>query len=176
MKNQTARILIFTGDGKGKTTAALGMALRAAGHDMPTLILQFIKNDASTGELAAFRRLPEVVIRQAGLGFIPLESNPAFARHRRAAAKALDQANEALAEGAYRMVILDELCTAIARNLVTERAVMNLLRKARRDTVIVLTGRGASRELIAMADTVTDMRCVKHGFQHGRHAQAGVEY
>lgn len=176
MKKQTARILIFTGDGKGKTTAALGMAVRAAGHNMPALILQFIKNDASTGELAAFRRLSEVTIRQTGQGFIPPESSPAFERHRRAAVEALAQAEEALTNGACGLLILDEVCTAVALKLVTEQAVIDLLQKAGGDTVIVLTGRGASRGLIEAADTVTEMHCVKHGFQHGRKAQAGAEF
>jgi cob(I)alamin adenosyltransferase len=171
------RILLFTGDGKGKTTAAFGIALRAAGHGLPTLIVQFIKARAATVELTALRSLAGVEVLQAGLGFVPRSDDaPQFAAHRQAATDGLRAAAGAMASGRYRMVILDEVCTALARGLLDEASVIAALRQAPADGVIVLTGRGATPGLIARADTVTEMRCIKHGFDAGLQAQPGVEF
>lgn len=172
----TARTLVFTGDGKGKTTAALGMALRAAGHGQRVLIVQFVKADRSTGELAACRHLPGVEIVQAGLGFVPPDDAPAFARHRQAAERGLELAGRALASQPLDLLVLDEVCLAVARRLLNEDAVLALLRQRTRPVCIVLTGRGASPGLLARADTVTEMRCVAHGLAQGIAAQPGVEY
>ena len=174
--NPGPRILLFTGDGKGKTTAALGMAARAAGHGMAALVLEFIKARRDTGEIAAFGRLPEITVRQVGLGFVPPPSSPAFADHRQAAARGLEEATAALASGRYAMVILDEICTAVAKNLVAEEAVVAAVRGAAPGAVVVLTGRGATPGLIALADTVPEMRSVKHGYEAGWKAQKGVEF
>ena len=95
----TSRILVFTGDGKGKTTAALGMALRACGHGMLVLIIQFIKADPNTGELAGVRNLPGVKMVQMGLGFVPPQDDPQFSGHRWVAEKGLDMAREAVEIG-----------------------------------------------------------------------------
>ena len=170
------RVLLFTGDGKGKTTAALGMALRASGHGMRTLILQFIKANSSVGEVSACRRLPGVEISQTGLGFVPERSNPSFPEHRRAAEEGLGLALKALTSGQYDLVILDEICTAISRGLIDEVCVIEALRQAHPRTCVVMTGRNATRALIDLADTVTEMRFVKHGFREGRAAEKGVEY
>lgn len=174
--NSTPRILLFTGDGKGKTTAALGMAIRAAGHNLPTLILQFVKCDDSTGECSVCRHLPSVEIRPSGLGFLPPPLSPKFVDHQQAARQALDAAAQALAEGKYRVVILDEICVAVAKNLIDEDDVIRTVNQAPRGVIVVLTGRGASQKLIDLADTVTEMRCLKHGYQQGRQAQEGVEF
>lgn len=170
------RVLIFSGDGKGKTTAALGMVLRAAGHGLPTLVVSFIKAD-DTGELAAVRHLPGVAMRQVGLGFVPRrDDSPKMAEHRAAAVAGLDAAAADIASGRFRLVVLDEVCTAVARGLFDEEAVLAALHSAPADTVLVLTGRGATAGLIAFADTVTEMRCVKHGYETGFPAQLGVEF
>ena len=180
--NPLPRILLFTGDGKGKTTAALGMAIRALGHNLPTLIIQFIKcadatgDGRSTGEYSVFSRLPGVEIRQTGLGFVPPRSSPQFADHRQAARHALDAAAQALAAGKYRVVILDEICTAVAKELLEAEAIVRTVKQAAIDAIVVLTGREAAQKLIDLADTVTEMRCVKHGYQQGRKAQEGVEF
>jgi cob(I)alamin adenosyltransferase len=180
--NPMPRILLFTGDGKGKTTAALGMAIRAVGHNLPTLIIQFIKCAASTsdgrstGEYSMFSRMPGVEIRQTGLGFVPPRSSPRFADHQRAARQALDAAAQALTAGNYRVVILDEICTAVAKDLLEEEAVVRTVKQAAIDAIVVLTGRGATQKLIDLADTVTEMRCLKHAYQQGRKAQEGVEF
>ncbi|NOZ24024.1 MAG: cob(I)yrinic acid a,c-diamide adenosyltransferase [Planctomycetes bacterium] len=172
----SGRVLLFTGDGKGKTTAALGMALRAAGHGMPTFILQFVKADSSTGEIAAIKHLPTVEIVQAGRGFAPPPTSPMFQEHTRAARNALAQASNALASGKYSMVVLDEICGAVAHGLIEEERVADLVRAKPKGTILVLTGRDATDGLIELADTVTEMRSIKHGLDIGRKAQEGVEF
>ncbi|MBM3891197.1 MAG: cob(I)yrinic acid a,c-diamide adenosyltransferase [Verrucomicrobia bacterium] len=171
-----ARTLLFTGDGKGKTTAALGMALRAAGHDQRVLVVQFVKADATTGELAACKNLPGVRIVQMGRGFVPRGNSPAFAAHREAAAQALEFAAQAVASADWDLIVLDEICLAIALKLITEESVLELLDRRTRPVCVVLTGRGATARLIERADTVTEMKCVKHGLKQGIKAQPGVEF
>ena len=170
------RILLFTGDGKGKTTAALGMALRASGHGMKTMIIQFVKSDPTTGELAACRHLPGCEIVQTGRGFVPERTDPAFREHLTAAAEGLKLAAGALSSGGYDLVILDEICNAVGKGLLDEGEVIEAVRKGAPGICIVMTGRNATAGLISIADTVTDMRMVKHGFQDGREGQEGVEY
>src|SRR5512135_2669195 len=99
--SQKARILIFTGDGKGKTTTALGMAFRASGHGLRTSVIQFIKSDASVGEIVAAAAMATIEIRQVGLGFLPSADDPLFARHRAAAQAGLREAAEVLASGQF---------------------------------------------------------------------------
>ena len=172
---EPGRVLLFTGDGKGKTTAALGLALRACGHGMRVLVLQFIKA-APTGELAASRQLQGLEFVQTGLGFVPKPDSPRFEEHRRAAMAAMEQATQALVSGRYDLVVLDELCTAVSLSLVDEKSVAELAAKRPPSVTLVLTGRGATPGLMALADTVTEMRCIKHGFESGRKAQKGIEF
>ena len=172
----SGRVLVFTGDGKGKTTAALGMALRASGHEMRTLVLQFIKNDSASGEIAALERFTGVELRQCGLGFVPPRSDPAFAGHRAAAQDALALAEGSLDSGKYDLIVLDEICTAVAKGLIEEDRVAEMVKRTPADIRLALTGRGATERLIALADTATEMRCIKHGLRSGWTAQKGVEY
>jgi cob(I)alamin adenosyltransferase len=172
--NRPVRILIFTGDGKGKTTAALGMALRAAGHAMRTCVIQFIKS-AESGEHRAARELPGVEIVRTGIGFVPPANDPAFARHKEAAEEGLRKAAEAIPSGRFDVVVLDEVCVAVAKGLLEESRVIETVQRAAATQVIVLTGRGATEGLMDLADTVTEMRCVKHGRSTGWREQKGVE-
>jgi cob(I)alamin adenosyltransferase len=173
---EKGRLLIFTGDGKGKTTAALGMALRAVGHGQRILIVQFIKSDNSTGEIAALQATPGVELVRTGLGFVPSPQNPAYADHCRAARQALDQAGEALRSGQFDLVILDEVFVAINKGLLKEAQLLEVLEQDQGTPCLVLTGRGAGQSFIDRADTVTVMSCLKHGFKEGRTKQKGVEY
>ncbi len=168
------RILIFTGDGKGKTTAALGMAFRASGHGLRVCIIQFIKADASVGEVAA-AAAANIKLVQTGLGFLPPASDPRWLQHQAAAEEGLRLAAQEIAGRQYDLVILDEICLALARGLIHESQVQELLRQAPPEMCIVLTGRDAPPGLIAMADTVTEMRSVKHALHAGRAAEKGVE-
>lgn len=170
------RIILFTGDGKGKTTAALGMVLRASGHGMKSLVIQFVKSDADTGELAVCRHLDGIEIVQTGRGFVPERTDPLFLEHRRAAAEGLDLAERALLSGGYDLLILDEICIAVWKELLDEGKIIDALLKGGPGTCVVMTGRNATTGLISLADTVTEMRMIKHGFSDGWEAQKGLEY
>jgi cob(I)alamin adenosyltransferase len=170
-----SRILIFTGDGKGKTTAALGMAFRASGHGLRTCMVQFIKGDETVGEIAAAAASAMIDIQSTGLGFMPPADSPLIAQHRAAAQAGLQKADAAVAGGQFAVVILDEICMAVARGLIEEQQVADLLALVKPGTSVVLTGRGATPGLIALADTVTEMRNIKHGYETGRAAQKGIE-
>ncbi|MGE5799930.1 MAG: cob(I)yrinic acid a,c-diamide adenosyltransferase [Syntrophaceae bacterium] len=171
-----ARTLLFTGNGKGKTTAALGMALRAAGHGMRTAIIQFIKSRPIMGEIAALRHLPGVEIILVGRGFLPDKDSREFDEHRRAAEEGLRRAEEIIASGDRNLVVLDEIANAVFKGLLEERSVVEVVEKASPGTIVVMTGRYAPAGLLAIADTVTDMQSIKHGFQAGWKTQPGVEY
>jgi cob(I)alamin adenosyltransferase len=173
---EQGRILIVTGDGKGKTTAAMGMALRAYGHGIPVAIIQFVKSDVKTGEFNALSKLPGVQFFVTGRGFVPAESDPRFEEHRRAAEEGLRIASEAACSGRYGLVILDEVCYAVTRKLIAEEYVLRLLKEASPNVTLVLTGRGATQGLIEAADTVSEIRSIKHGFDTGRTATKGVEF
>ncbi len=168
------RIVIFTGNGKGKTTASLGMVMRNAGHGKATRFIQFVK-DQLTGEHEAIKLLPNVDATQVGLGFLPNENSEEFGDHKDAAEKGLSLAREAIESGKYDMIILDEICFAVSRGLLTEDEVIEAVKKAGAKQCVVLTGRGATEKLMDVADTVTEMKCVKHGWQSGIEAQKGVE-
>jgi cob(I)alamin adenosyltransferase len=170
------RTLIFTGDGKGKTTAAFGMALRAAGHGQRVKVIQFLKSNSATGELAACAKLPGVEVVQMGRGFVPKPDHPAYAAHREAARKALAFAGKTVISPEYDLIILDEICGAIALGLIPEEGVLELMDAPERTACLVLTGRGGSARLIEHADTVTEMRMVRHGYTQGLKAQEGVEF
>jgi cob(I)alamin adenosyltransferase len=152
------------------------MALRASGHGLQTLILQFIKADSSTGELTGLKYLPGTEVIQMGRGFVPSPTHPAFSEHCQAARHALRKAVEAIRSKKYDLIILDEICTAMSKGLITEDQILKFLDLGSEDSCLVLTGRGATDGLISKADTVTEMRCLKHGLREGITAQKGVEY
>jgi cob(I)alamin adenosyltransferase len=170
------RVVLLTGDGKGKTTSALGMALRAAGRGQRVCVVQFIKGGGETGEARALRLLPGVEHRVCGLGFVTVRGGAAFEAHARAAREGLAFAAEKLRDPACGMVVLDEVCGAVALGLLTARDVCKALASAAPGKTIVLTGRGACQELLDLADTVSRIECVKHAYDRGVPAQAGVEW
>jgi len=175
--NDKPRILIFTGDGKGKTTAAMGMVLRASSHGLKIKIVQFLKSDTGSGEITALQNLPGVEFVRRGLGFVPKRrDDPRFKEHQHVAREGLELAREAILADTYDLLVLDEICGAIAAGLLQEAEVAELLRQAPARLRLALTGRRAPAALIELADTVTEMRCVKHALQQGRTAQAGVEF
>ncbi len=172
----TPRTLIFTGDGKGKTTAALGMVLRAVGHGQRVMIVQFLKSNKVSGELSACTLLPLVEFIQIGCGFVPQPDHSDYARHARVAHQALEFAYRTIASGYHELIVLDEICGAIARGLIGVDAVIDMLSLAGRKSCIVLTGRAAPARLMNLADTVTEMRAIKHGYGAGIPARKGVEF
>ena len=169
------RIVLLTGDGKGKTSSALGMVLRAVGHGQRVCVIQFIKNRWDTGEARALALLPGVETHLCGEGFVFPEGGPSLDAHQRAAGAGLALAAQKLSDPAVGMVVLDEVCGAVALGLLGAQAVCETLKSAALDKVIVLTGRDACQELVAMADTVSRVDCVKHGMNAGWPAQKGVE-
>lgn len=170
-----ARILVFTGDGKGKTTAAIGMAFRASGHGKRVLVVQFIK-DAESGELSAAEAMANIRIVQTGLGFVPDVGSDAFGKHVQAAKKGLAISAGSIGSGDYDLIILDEVCVAVDKGLLREEDVAKAISAADPKMSVVLTGRGASQGLIDLADTVSNIECVKHGYGSGIAAQKGVEF
>jgi cob(I)alamin adenosyltransferase len=173
---RTGRHLVITGDGKGKTTAALGMVLRASGHGLSCLVLQFLKSDSNTGEVAAVERLPGVTVELAGLGFLPPANAPSFSAHCAAAHKGLNRLREAVQAGRHDMLVLDEICTAVARGVLSDRKVLDDLAKVPSGMHVILTGRGATPALLQWADTATEMKNLHHGLSAGLGATAGIEY
>lgn len=171
-------VIVYTGEGKGKTTAAFGMAMRSAGHRYRVAVIQFIKGTMRTGEEEAARMLaPYLDLTRSGLGFTAGPWNKASQEeHRQAAQDALRIAGEKLRSGEYRMVILDEVLGAIKAQLVTVEEVLALIRDKPPAVHLVITGRGAPPEIIDAADLVTEMRPVKHPYDDGIVAQKGVEF
>lgn len=173
-------LLVFTGDGKGKSTAAFGLALRASGNRMPVKVVQFIKGAWKSGEREAIRAsLPGIEVEVGGLGFtIERLRDPRLemSEHERAARAAWTAAQEAVASGKYRMVVLDEILGSIRAGLVTEAEVLGLAASRPADLHLVLTGRGATPAIVDAADLVTEMREVKHHFRAGVPAQRGIEF
>jgi cob(I)alamin adenosyltransferase len=169
------RVILLTGDGKGKTTSALGMVLRAAGHGMRVALIHFIKCDRDTGENRALARFPEVEVHFCGCGFVRNPSPAHLERHRAAAQRGLELARERLQAPEPDMVVLDEICCAVSLGLLDAADVVAAVRSAPAGKIVFLTGRQAAPALVALADTVSDIACVRHGMDAGWPAQPGVE-
>jgi cob(I)alamin adenosyltransferase len=173
-------LLVLTGNGKGKSTAAFGLALRAAGNRMPVKVIQFIKGAWKTGEREAIRRgLPEIDVEVGGKGFtIERLRDPKIPmpEHHLAARAAFEMAREAVTGGRYRMVVLDEILGSVKAGLVSEDELLELARSRPPDLHLVLTGRGATPAIVEAADLVTEMKEVKHHYRAGIPAQRGIEF
>lgn len=173
-KMKTGLLQVYTGDGKGKTTAALGLALRAAGAGLRVFIAQFIKRGDYSEIRALQKYLPQIVCRQYGLGRF-IQGPPAEADIR-AAAVGLAELEQALCGGAYDIVIADEANCAVAAGLFGVEQLLHLADIRPSGVELVITGRGAHPRLLERADLVTEMRAVKHPYDHGVSARAGVEF
>jgi len=169
------RMVFMTGDGKGKTSSALGMVLRAAGHGMPVCLIQFIKNCPEIGEIKALRLFPCVELHQCGAGFVMPGETRKLPCHRSAAEAGLALAAARLRDPAVAMVVLDEVGSALSLGLIALADVLAALDGATPGKIIVVTGHEPVAELIARADTVSEIRCLKHGYAAGFPAQQGVE-
>jgi cob(I)alamin adenosyltransferase len=171
-------VIVYTGSGKGKTTAAIGMAVRAAGYGKKVIIIQFIKGTWKTGEWKSLKKLhPEIEIRPTGKGFVGIiDDNKPFKEHLEAAQKALQASKKAVKSGKYQLVILDEINYALKVNLVRVKDVLDLIENKPAKVHLVLTGNHASPKIIQKADLVTEMKEVKHPFHKGIKAQRGIDY
>ena len=165
-------IIVHTGDGKGKTTAALGLAVRAYGAGLKVLILQFIKGARRSGELNALDALG-IEVRQLGLGFITREN---FAEQQKSARAAIETARREISSGAWDLIVLDEINYAVKFGLLDAAEILSLIKIRPPQMHLVFTGRAAPVELIDAADLVTEMKLVKHPFQNGVAAQSGIEF
>ena len=171
--------LIHTGEGKGKSTAAFGLALRAYGAGLNVLILQFIKGNQISGELTALETLSKIPaankieIRQCGLGFIDKNK---FDEHKKAAMSAFEVARAEILSGVWDLIILDEIIYSVKFKLIDVENVLSLIKSKPPQLHLVLTGRDAPKILIDAADLVTEMKLVKHPFKFGVKAQRGIEF
>ncbi len=168
-------VQVYTGDGKGKTTAALGLGLRAWGHGARVLVIQFMKGRINYGELEAAQRLDGFDIEQYGREtFVdrdePAAEDVALAREALARARQVVNANE------YDLVILDEVNVAADYGLIKTEDVLDLIAKKPREMELVLTGRSAPAEFVAAADLVSDVREIKHHYRIGIPARKGIEF
>jgi len=167
-------IIVFTGHGKGKTTAALGMALRAIGHDLSVVIIQFIKGSWEYGELKLSRSFHNLEIIPMGRGFVHIDTPSE--EDVEAARRALETAKEKMCSGSYHMVILDEVTYAINYGLIKVEEVMEMIEEKPLNLHLVLTGRDCPEEIIQAAHLVTEMREIKHPYRNGIKGQKGIEY
>ena len=170
-------ILINTGPGKGKTTAALGTAMRAVGNGMKVLMLQFLKGSWHYGELDAAEAFGEnFILKQMGRGFVKIGGAETDPEDIRLVEEAWAEARAALYSGDWDMVILDEINYAISYKMLDPQAVVEGLRRKPEMVHVILTGRNAHPAIVELADLVTEMREVKHPYQKGIPAQRGIEY
>ena len=170
-------ILINTGPGKGKTTAAMGTALRAVGNGMRVLMLQFLKGSWHYGELDGVLPFGDnFVLKQLGRGFVKVGGAETDPEDLRMVQAAWDESREAILSGDWDLVILDEINYAIGYGMLDPAVVAKTLLERPEMVHVILTGRNAHPSLIEIADTVTEMREVKHAYQKGILAQRGIEY
>ncbi len=170
-------VLINTGPGKGKTTAALGTALRAVGNGMRVLMLQFLKGSWHYGELDAVAAFGDkFVLKQMGRGFVKVGGAETDPDDVRMVEEAWAEASAAIASGDWDLVVLDEINYAIGYKMLDPQVVADALRNRPEMVHVILTGRNAHPLLVEMADTVTEMREVKHAYEKGILAQLGIEY
>jgi cob(I)alamin adenosyltransferase len=168
-------VIVHTGTGKGKSTAAFGMVTRCIGHGMRVGIVQFVKGAWATGERAVLEHFPDLVTcRAMGEGFTWETQDRA--RDIAAARAAWDMAKAMIADSAYRLVLLDELNIVLRYDYLPIAEVVETLKAKPRDLHVVITGRNAKPELVEIADLVTEMTLVKHPFRSGVKAQAGIEF
>ncbi|MBW1695669.1 MAG: cob(I)yrinic acid a,c-diamide adenosyltransferase [Deltaproteobacteria bacterium] len=168
-------ILLFTGNGKGKTTAALGLALRAMGHHFKICMIQFIKGSWQCGELEALKRFEDLMeIHVMGRGFTWKSDD--FNKDKQAAQTAWQFAKQMIASEKYQIIILDELTHIIKLKMIDEKEIVAALCAKPKDLHVIITGRDASELLVDAADLVTEMQAVKHPFKAGIKAQKGIEF
>jgi cob(I)alamin adenosyltransferase len=177
-KERKGLIVVITGNGKGKTTSALGMALRACGHGMRVCIIQFMKGDIYAGEWDGVKKMDcDIELHATGKGFCGILGNPyPWAEHRDNADDAIDLAREKMASGAFDLLVLDEINNALKLKLVSLEQVMELLRAKPPLMHLVLTGRDAHPDVIELADTVSEVNEIKHAYRKGIDPQPGIDY
>jgi cob(I)alamin adenosyltransferase len=174
-KYRKGLVQVYTGNGKGKTTAAFGQALRAIGQDYRVCVIQFMKGRKYGEFLAGEKYLPNLTLHLAGLDSFVMRENPA-PLDIELARRGLTLAREAITSGDYDMVILDELNVAADFKLIPLADVIDLIKNKPATVDLILTGRYAPPEVVALADTVSEIREVRHHYNTGIKERAGIEY
>ena len=167
-------IMVFTGDGKGKTTAAVGQAVRALGHGYRVYMIHFMKG-RDYGEFLATEHMPNLTVVRAGRDCFVCRDNPDPVDVE-LAGEGFAQAEKAILSGDYDMVVLDEINVAVDYGLIAEEDLLNLLKKKPDGVSVILTGRSASAELVKMADMVSEVLAIKHHYDKGAEGCKGIEY
>ena len=171
-------LVVITGNGKGKTTSAMGMVLRASGHGLKSCIIQFMKGDLYSGEWDGVKLLGGLAeLHATGMGFCGIQGNPyTHAEHRVSAQAAIELARGKMAGGDYEILILDEINNALKLKLVDLEQVLALVKGKPKLMHLVLTGRDAHPNVVALADTVSEVCEVKHAYQKDIEPQPGIDY
>ncbi|MBD3349404.1 MAG: cob(I)yrinic acid a,c-diamide adenosyltransferase [Candidatus Eisenbacteria bacterium] len=175
MPERRGTLQVYTGDGKGKTTAALGLALRAVGHDLSVYVIQFMKGSPNYGELTSAARLPDFTIEQHGRDEFVDRENPAQVDVDMAQ-RGFEKAQEIVARGEHDIVILDELNVALDFGLVSLKQVLDLIASRPPHVELVLTGRAAHPDVMKAADLVSEVLNIKHHYDAGVEAREGIEF
>lgn len=177
-KERKGLIVVITGNGKGKTTSALGMAVRACGHGLRVCIIQFMKGDLYAGEWDGINLLDcAIELHATGKGFCGIQGNPyPWAEHRANAQDAIDLVHEKIVSGSFDLIILDEINNAVQLNLVDLEQVLAILRTKPPLMHLILTGRDAHPEVIGLADTVSEIIEIKHAYRKDIEPQPGIDY
>ena len=176
--SQKGLVIVYTGGGKGKTSAALGLVLRAVGYNHKVCMVQFVKGSWHYGELDSAKRLaPEFELITAGKGFVGiLDDKSPREEHVKAANDTLAISKEKMVSGKFDVVILDEINYAIQLELLKLNDVIDMIKSKPADLDLVLTGNHAAKEIIELADLVTEMKEIKHPFKSGIKAKKGIDF
>jgi cob(I)alamin adenosyltransferase len=178
VEKESGLVIVYTGKGKGKTTAALGMALRAIGHMHKVCMIQFIKGSWHYGEMSSSKRLePEFELTAVGKGFVGiLDDKTPKDTHQKIAQEAIQISREKILSEKYDIVILDEINYAVNLGLIEMQQVLDLMKVKPQKVSLVLTGNHVRQEIIDAADLVTEMKEIKHPFQRGIRAKKGIDF
>ena len=177
-KEKKGLVVVITGHGKGKTITALGIALRACGHDMSVCIIQFMKGDMYSGEWDGVKKMNcKVELIPTGKGFCGIQGNPyPFKEHRENAQDAIRLAHKKMESKEWDILILDEINNALHLKLVDLDQVLEIIRKKPPLMHLILTGRDAHPEVVELADTASEVREIKHAYRKGIEPQPGIDY
>jgi cob(I)alamin adenosyltransferase len=177
-KERRGLVVVITGNGKGKTTSALGIAVRACGHNMRVCIIQFMKGDMYAGEWDGVKKMGcEVELISTGKGFCGIQGNPyPYREHRANAQEAIKLAHQKMESGQEDILILDEINNALHLRLVDLEQVLEIIQHKPPLMHLVLTGRNAHPQVVELADTVSEIKEVKHAYNKGIEPQPGIDY
>ncbi|MFL6310046.1 MAG: cob(I)yrinic acid a,c-diamide adenosyltransferase [Nitrososphaera sp.] len=176
--SENGLVIVYTGKGKGKTTAALGIVMRAVGHGFKVCMIQFIKGEWYYGELTSSKRLePEFEMIAAGRGFVGIiDDDHPIEDHQTAAKEAIAVAKQKISSGIYDIMILDEVNYAIKLNLISLQDILDIIASRPKKTSLILTGNYVPEAIMAAADLVTEMTEIKHPYQRGIKAMKGIDF